>query len=341
MSPHPDTRPAKNGGTYNVLLTGFGVCDHVHLLMLVEADLRFAQPFGQYKENPSWLAVRPLQNTLITLDPHPDPIVADPTASPAADGPAILNEEPKRLPPAEIRISTLEIPVEYETIMKIVPGLHARPPVLPEQAQGNPLFPAPPERGYDFIFHIGAAGRGPLRMEKLAHKTGYHMKDASGNYAPTSNTKKSEEVNGAAAAAGVVVVPEGQPRLPSSEIPPETAPLDSFTSRVHRGYGHGYERFTDELLTDIDVTRLVQDMKLAGIEHVYSSMDAGHYLCDFIYYGSLAEAQRNRKPYDKSNRTRVLFMHCPPVNQPCSTEDVTDAIKQIIVWVCEDGGSDS
>ncbi len=245
MPPHPDTRPAKNGGTYNVLLTGFGVCDHVHLLMLVEADLRFAQPFGQHKENPSWLAVRPLQNTLITLDPHPDPIVADPAASPAADGPAILNEEPKRLPPAEIRISTLEIPVEYETVMKIVPGLHARPPVLPEQVQGNPLFPAPPERGYDFIFHIGAAGRGPLRMEKLAHKTGYHMKDASGNYAPTSNTKKSEEVNGAAAAAGVVVAPEGQPRLPSSEIPPETAPLDSFTSRVHRGYGHGYERFTD------------------------------------------------------------------------------------------------
>lgn len=324
MPPRPDTRPAKNGGTYNVLLTGFG-------------------PFGQHKENPSWLAVRPLQNTLITLDPHPDPIVPDPTASPAADGPApaILNEEPKRLPPAEIRISTLEIPVEYETIMKIVPGLHARPPVLPEQVQGNSLFPAPPERGYDFIFHIGVAGRGPLRMEKLAHKTGYHMKDASGNYAPTSNTKKSEEVNGAASAAGVVVAPEGQPRLPSTEIPPETAPLDNFTLRVHRGYGHGYERFTEELLTDIDVTRLVQDMKLAGIEHVYSSMDAGHYLCDFIYYGSLAEAQRNKKPFEKANRTRVLFMHCPPVDQPCSTEDVTNAIKQIIVWVCEDGGSDS
>ncbi|KAK0212964.1 hypothetical protein DFS33DRAFT_1285705 [Desarmillaria ectypa] len=44
---------------------------------------------------------------------------------------------------------------------------------------------------------------------------------------------------------------------------------------------------------------------------------------------------------DKSNRTRVLFMHCPPVNQPCSPDEVTDAIKQIIVWVCEDGGSDS
>ncbi|KAK0212963.1 hypothetical protein DFS33DRAFT_1285706 [Desarmillaria ectypa] len=234
MPSHTDTRPAKNGGIYNVLLTGFG-------------------PFGQYKENPSWLAVRPLQNTLITLDPHPDSIVADPTASPAADCPAILNEEPKRSPPTEIRISTLEIPVEYETIMKIVPGLHARPPVLPEQVQGNPLFPPPPERGYDFIFHIGVAGRGPLRMEKLAHKTGYHMKDASGNYAPTSNTKKSEEVNGAA--ASVIAIPEGQPRLSSSDISPETAPLDSFTSRVHRGYGHGYERFTEGKMTAIGCFR--------------------------------------------------------------------------------------
>jgi len=61
-------------------------------------------------------------------------------------------------------------------------------------------------------------------------------------------------------------------------------------------------------------------------------MDAGHYLCDFIYYCSLAEAKRIEKPNEK--RTQVLFLHCPPVNQPLSTEDVTDAIKRIIVWTC-------
>ena len=63
-------------------------------------------------------------------------------------------------------------------------------------------------------------------------------------------------------------------------------------------------------------------------------MDAGHYLCDFIYYCSLAEAKRTSKPYEKRRNTQVLFLHCPPVDQPLSTEEVIDAIKRIIVWVC-------
>lgn len=63
-------------------------------------------------------------------------------------------------------------------------------------------------------------------------------------------------------------------------------------------------------------------------------MDAGHYLCDFIYYCSLAEAKRTAKPYEKRRNTQVLFLHCPPVNQPLRTEEVTDAIKQIVAWMC-------
>jgi len=87
-------------------------------------------------------------------------------------------------------------------------------------------------------------------------------------------------------------------------------------------------------------------------------MDAGHYLCDFIYYCSLAEARRSRsaasgssyptsyqstyssatEPYDPHKKriktTQVLFLHCPPVGQPLGTEEVTDAIRKIVVWVC-------
>jgi len=64
-------------------------------------------------------------------------------------------------------------------------------------------------------------------------------------------------------------------------------------------------------------------------------MDAGHYLCDFIYYCSLAEVARTIKPYEEKRRTpQVLFLHCPPTGQPLSTEEVTDAITKIIIWVC-------
>ena len=77
------------------------------------------------------------------------------------------------------------------------------------------------------------------------------------------------------------------------------------------------------------------------VQQVYSSMDAGHYLCDFIFYCSLAEAKRGIAPQEKFKErstppkpTPVLFMHCPPVDQPLSTEQVTDAIQRIVLWVC-------
>jgi hypothetical protein len=64
-------------------------------------------------------------------------------------------------------------------------------------------------------------------------------------------------------------------------------------------------------------------------------MDAGHYIGDFIYYCSLAEVARTIKPYEEKRRTpQVLFLHCPPTGQPLSTEDVTNAIKKIVIWVC-------
>lgn len=110
-------------------------------------------------------------------------------------------------------------------------------------------------------------------------------------------------------------------------------------------------------------------------------MDAGHYLCDFIYYCSLAESKRSTKallPYmasaahygptygqhsyqtqppfpgsrdshnaDSSSSSarpngtihtytvkpaRVLLMHCPPVNGPLATEEVTETIRRIVMW---------
>ncbi|PCH43685.1 peptidase C15 pyroglutamyl peptidase I-like protein [Wolfiporia cocos MD-104 SS10] len=245
-----------------VLLTGFG-------------------PFYKFNENPSWLAVKPLHNTVLYTDPSVEQAVAN-----AA--------------PQQIHITALEIPVSYQAVLQTVPGFHARPPVLPDL---GPDVPPPPPTGYDFMFHIGVAGRGPLRMEKLAHKNGYRMKDADGLYAP------------------VVPLKEG----PRDDTIPE-----------------GYESFPEEIHTDIDVAKLIHHLKESGIEQIYSSMDAGHYICDFVFYCSLAESRRGTTRQDKfvekratpSKTTPVLFMHCPPVDQPFTTEEVTDAIKKVVLWVC-------
>ncbi|KAG6856095.1 hypothetical protein H0H87_007431 [Tephrocybe sp. NHM501043] len=293
-------RDSPKDATFCVLVTGFG-------------------PFHHYEVNPSWLAVKPLHDTIITPT-HQRPI----------------------------HISALEIPVSYDAVLAVVPGLHARPPVLPPNAK--PSFPPPPATGYDFIFHIGVAGRGPLRMERQGHKLGYHMKDADGKLASLARSS-----------------PKDFSRRPDDHLAAENLERERLgmemvehigsdnSARPTRGFGVQYEAFPDELPTEIDVTRLVQELKQSGIEvgpyhrspfsapalttfakQIYTSMDAGHYLNDYIYYCSLAEAKRTANPYERRRNSQVLFLHCPPVNQPLSTEEVTEAIQQIICWVCKE-----
>ncbi|KAJ3788643.1 hypothetical protein GGU11DRAFT_691602 [Lentinula aff. detonsa] len=303
--PALSTNSGGEEGVFNVLLTGFG-------------------PFQNHKpENPSWLAVKPLHNVVIPLDS--DPVVID--------GQVVMRATSSKQ--WLVKISALQIPVEYEAVMDIVPKLHLRPPVLPDEVKDD-FYPLPPDKGYDFIFHVGVAGRGPLRMEKLGHKLGYHMKDAVGRMAPIVKGPPSEF--GRREIEDTVSVGE-QPLQVGERLglgfEMESAG-DSYSARPNRGFGVGYEKFSDEIYTDIDVSRLVYDLRNSGIEQIYSSMDAGHYICDFTYYCSLAESKRNGKPYEKDRNTQVLFVHCPPVGQPLTTEDVTEAIRRIVFWVCSE-----
>ncbi|THH26739.1 hypothetical protein EUX98_g7443, partial [Antrodiella citrinella] len=89
-----------------VLITGFG-------------------PFSKYNENPSWLAVKPLHNTILFTQPESNPV-------PYND--QMMTDEDVNMPPApqEIHITSLEIPVTYKSVRTTVPGLHARPPILPQ-----------------------------------------------------------------------------------------------------------------------------------------------------------------------------------------------------------------
>ncbi|KAF9532822.1 hypothetical protein CPB83DRAFT_846430 [Crepidotus variabilis] len=349
----PQTANAVPPNSFRVLVTGFG-------------------PFMHYEVNPSWLAVQPLQNVVLHTDIDPEkvkasmPSVASTSPTAKLNG-AMVNKTAVKTPPQPpfeipttprpIHITTFKVPVLYESVLEKVPPVHLRPPVLPEDAPED--CATPPPNGYDFVFHIGVAGRGPLRMERIGHKLGYHMKDASGKYAPVvkvlpkdfsrreggngNDALTVESSDGLSAGGSTFVSVNGMVISPAESAERERLGMDMVEgsisadtiSRPSRGFGVGYENCHEEYTTDIDVTRLVSDLKKDGVEQIYSSMDAGHYLCDFIYYCSLAEVKRTAKPYEEKRRTpQVLFLHCPPVNQPLSTEQVTDAIKKIIVWVC-------
>ncbi|GJE99270.1 peptidase C15 pyroglutamyl peptidase I-like protein [Phanerochaete sordida] len=217
-------------------------------------------PFGNFPVNPSWLAVKALAGASL------------PTTT--ARGHA-----------RTVRITVLEVPVEYAAVLAVVPGLHAAPPVLP----ANALLHAHglPAAGFDFILHVGVAGPGGLALERRGHKLGYLRPDAAGALAP---------------AVGAT-----------------------------RGFAAGYEGLPAELETQADVAGLQADLLASGVEHVRVSEDAGHYLCDFICYASLAQARRGEEKGVKT--PLVQFLHCCPVDQPYATEQVTEAIKHIVTWV--------
>lgn len=205
--------------------------------------------------------MEPLHNTVLIADP--------PVPDPAAQPDLMITDDIDLLTPQsqKIHITTLQIPSTYQAILSIVPSLHARPPILPAHSHPSNL-PAPPQDGYDFMFHIGIIGRGSLRMEKLSHRTGYRMKDADDQYAPIIPPKDAPRD-----------VPEPNPveemhRLMLESIATEQTtqvsglaveiPVDS---DIQRGFGKPmYDNFPDELNTDIDVAKLIHHLKESGIE---------------------------------------------------------------------------
>lgn len=206
----------------------------------------------------------------------------------------------------KIHITTLCIPVTYDFVLDNVPGLQERPPVPPSTDDPAYIGTDLPPKGFDFILHVGVAGPGSISIETLAHKLGYEKPDASGRYAP-------------------IVQSGGK-------------------GKVSRGFAEGYDDLADELQTQIDVPQLVRHLKDAGVkvsafkytrnslifgpQSVQQSTDAGRYLCDFVFYCSLAAAEKS-----DTKSTPVLFLHCPPTGHPHSTEEVTDAITKVVTWV--------
>ena len=164
-----------------------------------------------------------------------------------------------------IHISTLQIPVIYDDVLAIVPGLHARPPVLPESIP--PDFLPPPKTSYDFMFHIGVAGRGPLRLERVGHKLGYHMKDATGKLADlVRSTPKDFSRRDNTNTMSFAAENAERERLGMDPIEAPTVVGGDSIVKATRGFGPAYETFPDDITTDIDVTKLVQELRRSGVE---------------------------------------------------------------------------
>jgi pyroglutamyl-peptidase len=165
--------------------------------------------------------------------------------------------------PQHIHISALQIPPTYDAAFDCVTALHARPPVIPPSNPPSAKVAPPPEHGYDFVFHVGLAGRGPFRIERLAHKSGYRMKDSSNQYAPI--IEFLPEVNPLEPSQAEIL---DQMRISSANlsIMVPMGPVDTTIDHHVRGFGKGYELCAEDLHTMIDVEHLVYAMKEQGVE---------------------------------------------------------------------------
>lgn len=146
-----------------------------------------------------------------------------------------------------------------------------------------------------FFIHIGAGYYGEYAVEERAHRDGYSKLDVDGKAAPL------------------------QPHTPAAEAYRPDA--------ENRGYPILDEYAAEELSTGIDLDGVVDDVDGELADMVSSSFkptngtealqampinvseDAGHFLCDFIYYTSLHEAAKRWGP---DGLKRVLFVHVPP-----------------------------
>lgn len=122
------------------------------------------QPFRQYTENPSWLAVRQLQGLTLTQAPPPLNTTTS-TLEPASHSPAPLERR-------TIAFSTSLIPVNYTDALELVPPLHDT------------------ENPYDLIIHVGVGLPGKIVLERRARRWGYNKEGADGKLAESDGKKR-------------------------------------------------------------------------------------------------------------------------------------------------------
>ncbi|PWN39474.1 hypothetical protein IE81DRAFT_23986 [Ceraceosorus guamensis] len=304
-----------------------------------------AQPFGSIGKdaNPSWLAIKELNNTYLSLSEPPG--TGDEAGSSSSSS-APIESGPR------IHIQVLQSATVYAHVLSLVPRIHGNPPSAHSEPYMDPSgAPAPddegpqgigepypigytlrhPERGYDFVLHLGVGYPGGLAVEKAAHKRRYQITDAKGEFAPratdqsdvASELSKAEErererLQRAAERAlkeqqARAAESNGQEKSSSSPPPPtnlEEEAIASFGPRLCRtaaqpppppkrlfdhaclrGFAEGYEQFKDVEETNVDTDGLAKFLSARGTP-VRESDDAGRFLCDFIYYASLTEFQR-------------------------------------------------
>ncbi|KFH62244.1 hypothetical protein MVEG_11882 [Podila verticillata NRRL 6337] len=90
----------------------------------------------------------------------------------------------------------------------------------------------------------------------------------------------------------------------------------------------------DVLNTTVDTAALADYLSKEKGWICQQSLDAGHYLCEFTFYLSLAERQRRIvKGQETEDDRACLFVHLPSVGNPYSLDELQRFVKDMIIRV--------
>ncbi|KAI1807387.1 peptidase [Daldinia bambusicola] len=155
-----------------------------------------------------------------------------------------------------------------------------------------PILWDSPEQKVDYVIHIGMAGpQHVYSIERRGHRGGYDKQDVDGQFLGDEQRHKIE----------------GDKWI-WHDVPEELL-TDLEIGRIHKRW---VERSPDNLRLQI-------------------SDDAGHYLCDFIYFSSLAHLYKQGRP------RKVIFFHVPLHSDPEPVSRGKELALQLIRSVCEVG----
>ncbi|KAK4235000.1 Pyroglutamyl-peptidase 1 [Achaetomium macrosporum] len=175
---------------------------------------------------------------------------------------------PVVIPPVRLLVHPAPIQVSYATVRALVPKLWNldNTDTEPDPGPDDDDPSMSKRRRPDLVIHIGMAGpRLFYSIERRGHRDGYVMRDVDGALLGDEERRARE---------GEQWVWHGVPR---------------------------------ELETEVDVEDVLGRWR--GLSPKYMDLriseDAGHYLCDFIYFSSLAHL------YKAGQKRKVLFLHVP------------------------------
>ncbi|KAK5658769.1 hypothetical protein OQA88_1580 [Cercophora sp. LCS_1] len=154
------------------------------------------------------------------------------------------------------------------------------------------LVPQLWSRKIDYAIHIGMAGpRLFYSIERRGHRDGYAMKDVDGQF------------------------------------------LNDQERRIKEGENWIWAGLPTELETDLVLDDVLVRWKgyCGADKDLRISEDAGRYLCDFIYYSSLAEL------YKRGRERNVVFFHVPCENSERNFEIGRGLLVELIRAVVESG----